>query len=68
MDDHLISGTDFESVFNFLYNYYFPCLLLGSVRLLGKKTFLFIDLVTAIGFELIDGYIRPSMEYCDRFR
>jgi hypothetical protein len=68
MDDHLGSGKDFDAVFNFLHEHYFPRVAFGPVCLNQDKLNLFCSELEAIGFSASDGQLCPSSKHWDKIK
>lgn len=67
VDDHAASGKTFDDLFDFLHHHYFPRTKFGRINLSPSKTVLFASCITALGFELAAGTLRPSEKHRDRF-
>ncbi|RYC63902.1 hypothetical protein CHU98_g2314 [Xylaria longipes] len=67
VDDHNASAKDWQSLYNFLHYHYFPRVAFMKIGLSPKKTTLFADKATVLGFELSMGEVRPSARHRARF-
>lgn len=67
VDDHTASASSFDAMFDFLHLQYFPRIEFGRISLKPSKTALFETQITALGFEMAAGRIRPMHKHRDRF-
>ena len=63
MDDYAAAATDFDSMFKFLYEEYFPRVIFGPVYLSGHKTQMFSDNIELLGFQGNAEGLRPSIKH-----
>ena len=63
MDDHAGSAKNYETMFDFLLNDYFPRVAFGPIYLSGPKTNLFASNLELLGFEGDSRGIRPSLKH-----
>lgn len=63
MDDHRAAAKDFDSLFRFLLQEYFPRCVFGPVYLSGPKTSLFSDQLELLGFEGNGEGVRPAEKH-----
>ena len=68
MDDHAASAEDYDSLFSFLHEKYFPRVAFGPVYLVGSKTKAFSDILEIVGFEGGPNGLRPSLKHRERIR
>ena len=66
MDDHAAAGTDYESLFKFLHEIYFPRCVFGPVYLAPSKTYMFSDSITLLGFHGSQAGLRPARKHQDK--
>lgn len=67
IDDHNASAKGFDAMFNFLHLLYFPRLEFARISLTPSKTVMFGDRIHSLGFELLQGQVRPSEKHRKRF-
>lgn len=63
MDDHGGAALDFDALFHMLHDEYFPRAVFGPVYLNPRKTEVFMDELTLLGFTGKGGTIRPSIKH-----
>ena len=63
MNDHGASAKDYESMFRFLHENYFPRCVFEPVYLSGHKTQMFSDSLKVLGFQGSASGLRPSMKH-----
>ncbi|SLM34951.1 Ribonuclease H-like domain [Lasallia pustulata] len=68
MDDYAASATDFDSLYNFLADFFFPRAAFGPIYLNPKKTVVFGINLDLLGFTGGAGTIRPSIKHRDKNR
>ncbi|SLM37531.1 Retrotransposon gag domain [Lasallia pustulata] len=66
MDDYAASATDFDSLYNFLADFFFPRAAFGPIYLNPKKTVVFGINLDLLGFTGGAGTIRPSIKHRDK--
>lgn len=67
VDDHNASARGYDAMFAFLHNHYFPRVDFARITLEPRKTVLFGDRILSIGFELLQGQMRPAEKHRKRF-
>ena len=68
MDDHSAAATDFESMFAFLHEQYFPRVAFGPVYLSGPKTKIFAEDLELLGFQGNAEGLRPSLKHREKIQ
>ena len=63
MDDHSAAAKDFESMYNFLHEEYFPRVAFGPIYLSGPKTHVFAENLELLGFHGNAEGLRPSLKH-----
>ncbi|SLM39126.1 hypothetical protein LPUS_09585 [Lasallia pustulata] len=66
MDDYAASATDFDSLYNFLADFFFPRAVFGPIYLNPKKTVVFGINLDLLGFTGRASTIRPSIKHRDK--
>ena len=62
MDDHSAAVTDFEAMYTFLQEEYFPRVAFGPIYLSGPKTHVFAENLELLGFQGNAQGLRPSLK------
>ncbi len=68
VDDHAASATDFDSMFTFLHERYFPRVAFGPIYLSGHKTSIFGSNLELLGFQGNAEGLRPSLKHREKIR
>jgi hypothetical protein len=68
MDDHLGAATDFEAMYTFLHEKYFPRVAFGPICLSEAKLNLFFSELETIGFTAQGGMMRPGLKHRNKVR
>ena len=68
MDDDFGAATDFQTLYLFLHEKYFPRVDWARLTLKPKKTRFFSSSMDLLGYELKDGRLRPSIDKVAKIR
>lgn len=67
VDDHCLSLPDYDAMFLFLHDQYFPRVAFGPIPLSFKKSVLFSFSFNATGYKLKRGRVMPGDKFRNKF-